>query len=138
MRFLSIYAVLLLTSCSANDQGELEVKANTCDIDYTRYQATVTGYCQESEAILPLEIPTIEKSIALRSITSIPEVFWYSTKMKYSLIKQTEQAPLVFVIAGTGASYNSEKMISLQKLCFNKAIMLFRFLRQHILTLLLI
>lgn len=120
MRFLSICAVLLLTACSANDQGELEVKANTCDIDYTRYQATVTGYCQEAQAILPLEIPTIEKSIALRPITSIPEVFWYSTKMKYSLIKQAEQAPLVFVIAGTGASYNSEKMISLQKTLFQQ------------------
>lgn len=124
VRFASILLVLFLSACSSNNQYETEtttkteVKANTCDIQYTRYQATVTGYCQEIAASLPKNIPTIEKKIELRSITSIPEVFWYSSKMKYSLVKQDKKAPLVFVIAGTGASYSSSKMISLQKTLF--------------------
>jgi hypothetical protein len=120
VRFISIYIVLFLTACVSNNLPLLEVKKNTCDIEYTRYQATVTGYCQEAEAELPQKIPTIEKEIELRSIASIPEVFWYSNKMKYSLIKQKDKAPLAFVIAGTGASYNSSKMISLQKTLFQQ------------------
>jgi hypothetical protein len=109
-----------MVGCSSSSQPEPEVIAETCDIEYTKYQATVTGYCQEAAATLPEEIPTIEKEIELRSIASIPEVFWYSTKMKYSLIKQKRKAPLVFVIAGTGASYQSEKMISLQKTLYQQ------------------
>ena len=112
MRLISIFIMLFLTACSTKNQPEFKVEAYTCDIEYTRYQATVTGYCQEAAAILPKSIPTIEKEIELRAIASIPEVFWYSTKMKYSLIKQEDKAPLAFVIAGTGASYQSSKMIS--------------------------
>lgn len=120
MRLIIVFIVLFLIACSSSNQPLLEVKANVCDIDYTPYQATVTGYCQEAAAILPKRIPTVEKEIELRLIASIPEVFWYSNKMKYSLIKQAEKAPLVFVIAGTGASYNSSKMISLQKTLFQQ------------------
>jgi hypothetical protein len=120
VRFISILIVLFLSACSSIIQPQPEVKKSTCDIQYTRYQATVTGYCQEVAAKLPENIPTIEKEIELRSIASIPEVFWYSTKMKYSLIKQEKAAPLVFVIAGTGASYKSSKMISLQKTLFQQ------------------
>ncbi len=120
MRLISIFIMLFLTACSTKNQPEFKVEAYTCDIEYTRYQATVTGYCQEAAAILPKSIPTIEKEIELRAIASIPEVFWYSTKMKYSLIKQEDKAPLAFVIAGTGASYQSSKMISLQKTLFQQ------------------
>jgi hypothetical protein len=120
VRLLIVFIVLFLTACSSNNQPPPEIKANVCDIDYTPYQATVTGYCQEVAAILPNSIPAIEKEIELRSIKSIPEVFWYSNKMKYSLVKQQEKAPLAFVIAGTGASYQSDKMISLQKTLFQQ------------------
>jgi hypothetical protein len=120
VRFASILLVLFLSACSSNNHPESKVKVNTCDIQYSRYQATVTGYCQEVAASLPKNIPTIEKKIELRPITSIPEVFWYSSKMKYSLVKQKKKAPLVFVIAGTGASYSSSKMISLQKTLFQQ------------------
>jgi len=112
--------VMLLTACSSNNPSEITTKPYTCDLEYTRYQATVTGYCQVAAAVLPEEIPVIEKSIELRDVTSIPDVFWYSNKMKYSLVKQEEKAPLVFVIAGTGASYQSAKMISLQKTLFQQ------------------
>jgi len=120
LRSISIFIVLLLTACSSGKQEKPEVKVNECDLEYTRYQATVTGYCQEPAAILPLEIPIIEKQIELRDVASIPEIFWYSSKMKYSLVKQDGKAPLAFVIAGTGASYKSDKMISLQKTLFQQ------------------
>jgi hypothetical protein len=89
--------------------------AKTCDLSYSRYQATVTGYCQEVAAVLPKSVPTINKKITLRPLSEIPDVFWFNKQMNYSLVKQNGKAPLIFVIAGTGASYNSPKMISLQK-----------------------
>jgi len=72
--------MLFLTACSTKNLPEFRVKANTCDIAYTRYQATVTGYCQEAAATLPKSIPTIEKEIELRAIASIPEVFCIALK----------------------------------------------------------
>jgi hypothetical protein len=120
VRITSFFIILFLTACSSNVQIFIEERPKTCDLEYTRYQATVTGYCQEAAAILPKKIPTIEKEIELRDVESIPELFWYSRKMKYSLVKQGGEAPLVFVIAGTGASYHSAKMISLQKTLFQQ------------------
>ncbi len=38
--------------------------------------------------------------------------------MRYSLVSQEKPAPLIFVIAGTGAGYNSEKMQVLQRAFF--------------------
>jgi hypothetical protein len=40
--------------------------------------------------------------------------------MKYSLIKQEASALLIFIIACTGASYDSVKMLSLQKSFFQQ------------------
>jgi hypothetical protein len=45
----------------------------------------------------------------------IPDVFWYDSKMFYSLSWQEEKAPLVFVVAGTGARYDSDKNQILKK-----------------------
>jgi hypothetical protein len=120
VRFISIFAVLFFSACSSNNQVIHVEPQKTCDLEYTRFQATVTGYCQEAAAALPKQIPTIEKEIELRAVKDIPEVFWYSRKMKYSLVKQTGKAPLAFAIAGTGASYNSSKMISIQKTLYQQ------------------
>ena len=87
MRFISIFVVLFLTACSSIDQATHKENPETCSLDYTPYQATVTGYCKEAAAALPKEIPTFEKEIELRAIKDIPEVFWYSSKMKYSVVK---------------------------------------------------
>ena len=45
----------------------------------------------------------------------VPDVFWYQDRLRYSLAYQKERAPLIFVIAGTGASYSTAKMQLLQK-----------------------
>ncbi|MCD6269868.1 MAG: alpha/beta hydrolase [Deltaproteobacteria bacterium] len=48
----------------------------------------------------------------------IPEVFWYNNKLRYSVAAHKEQAPLIFMIAGTGAGYDSGKMKMMQKAFF--------------------
>ncbi|MCW8928935.1 MAG: alpha/beta hydrolase [Gammaproteobacteria bacterium] len=46
----------------------------------------------------------------------IPDVFWYEKGgLKYSIAEHKTQAPLMFIIAGTGASYNSVTVKNLQK-----------------------
>jgi len=44
-----------------------------------------------------------------------PEVFWYQREFLYTLSYQKQEAPLIFVIAGTGSSFYASSMIFLQK-----------------------
>ena len=48
----------------------------------------------------------------------VPEVLWYSERLRYSLVYQKKKAPLIFAIAGTGANYRSARMQLLQKAFF--------------------
>ena len=115
MRIVACLLIVLITACSSKPQTEeVEVKA-VCDLEYSRYQATVTGYCQEPRADLLASVPVINKSITIKPLEKIPEVFWFNKKMNFSLLKQDSVAPVIFVIAGTGAGYDSAKMINLQK-----------------------
>ena len=120
MRIFSLLFILFLSACTSTKQTEQAEQPKTCDLAYSRYQATVTGYCQEAVADLLESVPTIEKEIEIRAVDEIPELFWYSRLMKYSLVKQDNKAPMAFVIAGTGASYKSAKMIALQKILYQQ------------------
>jgi len=115
-----VILILLLQSCSSIDIEPEQELAKVCDLPYTRYQATVTGYCQEPAADLITDFPLQEKLIEIRPVEEIPESFWYSEKMAYSFAQQATPAPLAFVIAGTGAGYNSAKNIVLQKILFEQ------------------
>ena len=121
MRILSILLIMMLAACSSKEDGDLvDVALSVCDFEYSRYQATVTGYCQEPAADLPESLDIINKRITIKPLNEISDVFWFNRKMKYSLIKQDAVAPLIFIIAGTGASYDSAKMVSLQKSFFQQ------------------
>jgi hypothetical protein len=119
VRILSVLLVIMLAACSSK-LDEVVVSKPVCDLSYSAYQATVTGYCQEAAADLPESLEIINKSITIKPLDEISEVFWFNKKMKYSLIKQEASAPLIFIIAGTGASYDSVKMLSLQKSLFQQ------------------
>ena len=67
------------------------------------------------QAVLPETVPEYVFKLIPHPERIIPEVFWYSDGLTCSLIAQNHRAPLVFVIAGTGARYNSPKMQILQK-----------------------
>ncbi|MFD2167480.1 hypothetical protein ACFSJY_14620 [Thalassotalea euphylliae] len=122
MRFISILLVFLLQACSSTKQTDevAEVESPTCNLAYTKYQATVTGYCQEERANLIEDLPIEEKELEMRSTEDIPEFFWYNEKLRYSLIKQENKAPMAFVIAGTGASHDTAKMVNLQQVLFEQ------------------
>jgi hypothetical protein len=81
-----------------------------------KYDATVIGTPAEFSVKLPEKIPT--RVYTIKSIDKLPELFWYDNGLQFSAALQDNKAPLVFNIAGTGAAYNSVKMIEIQKLLY--------------------
>lgn len=96
----------------------LHATATTGAYDYpfvNAYEATVIGTPSLYQAELPAEVPVKDYSLVVFEDREIPDVFWYSEGLKFSLVRQKERAPLIFVIAGTGASYQSPKVKGLQR-----------------------
>ena len=79
------------------------------------YVATVIGTPAQYGAPLPGKIKLKQLELRVFEDRKVPDVFWYQDRLRYSLAYQKERAPLIFVIAGTGASYSTAKMQLLQK-----------------------
>ena len=79
------------------------------------YEATVMEVPAVYEAKLPEKVPTKVFRIHPFPERKTPDVFWYDKGLACSLVYQKDEAPLIFIIAGTGARYNSPKMIHMQK-----------------------
>lgn len=79
------------------------------------YEATV----MEIPAVFHMERSQVIPSKAFKVYPfpgrEIPEIFWYQNGLTCSLSAQKGRAPLVIIIAGTGARYNSPKMTILQR-----------------------
>ncbi|MCA9499256.1 MAG: alpha/beta fold hydrolase, partial [Nitrospira sp.] len=82
--------------------------------DLNSYAATVTETPIALRAALPKKIPVKDFELRVFLDHKVPNVLWYDEKLRYSLAAQKGPAPLIFVIAGTGAGYSSEKMTVLQ------------------------
>ncbi|MGL6100056.1 MAG: serine/threonine protein kinase [Fusobacteriaceae bacterium] len=83
------------------------------------YLSTIVGSSNLMMEGVSKEIP-VENYVLKNYIgREIPENFWYQKGFKYSLIKQKEKAPLIFIIAGTGASYNSVRMNYFQRIFYD-------------------
>lgn len=94
------------------------VSAPAAPYDYpfvNAYVATVIGTPSIYMPDLPEEIPEEHHSLNVFPERKIPRVFWYTDGLRFSLVPQKERAPLIFVIAGTGADYNAGKSRLLQK-----------------------
>ncbi len=78
------------------------------------YAATVVGTPPEYRAELPKRINKKDFKLTVFEDRIKPELFWYDDGLRYSLASQREKSPLIFIIAGTGASYNSAKMKALE------------------------
>lgn len=87
-------------------------QASTEDYDYPiedAYKATVVGTPAELQAVLPKNIPFRKRRIKIFPERVLPEVVWYGGKLLYSQALQKKSAPLIFLIAGTGASHKGAK-----------------------------
>jgi pimeloyl-ACP methyl ester carboxylesterase len=76
-------------------------------------EATVIGTPTIYQADLPETIPLQVRELALRG-REVPDIFWYNATLGYSLAAQPGPARLVFILPGTGASFDSNKSLILQ------------------------
>jgi len=96
-------------------------QAQVKDYDYpftNPLAATVIGTPNAYKADLPKNIPVEMWELEVFPDREIPDLLWYDKKLRYSFVPQDSPAPLIFIIAGTGAGYNSQKMQVLQRTFF--------------------
>ncbi|MEH6822441.1 MAG: alpha/beta hydrolase [Motiliproteus sp.] len=74
------------------------------------YVATVVGTPADWHVRFDQPAPAKHYGLPPVDGKTIPEVFWYQDRMHYALAAQQGEAPLIFVIAGTGAGFDSSKM----------------------------
>ncbi len=77
------------------------------------YAATVVGTPSIDRADLPAEVPLEEHELTVFKDRQIPDIFWYAKGLRFGFLPQPHQAPLAFVIGGTGADYDSSKNLVL-------------------------
>ena len=82
------------------------------------YQATVLGLPERAEVHLPATVPTREFALRIFPHRKVPPVFWYEHGLVCSLAYQEHRAPLVFVVAGAGARFDSPNVVKLQKVLY--------------------
>lgn len=70
------------------------------------YVATIIATPTEFGPELPEKIDDELLSFKVFPERAIPDVFWYQPEFQYSLTYQKGEAPLIFVIAGTGNGFN--------------------------------
>ena len=104
--------------------------AMAADIDVASYgyplanpfEATIAGTPPELRAQVPDDdhIDQADYDLKLRPEREfqLPENFWPVTKLRYRLARQEGRAPLIFIIAGTGANYASSKTEELKRLFY--------------------
>lgn len=106
----------LITVLMLMISGPYALAESTFDYPFTNpYEATVIEAPSPYRAVLPQEVPTRIIHLKVFPERKIPKMFWYEDGLPCSLVYQRGKAPLIFIIAGTGARYDSPKMLNLQR-----------------------
>ena len=77
------------------------------------WTATVLGTTAEFRVQLPADARVVRRELKVFEAREVPEGFWHTDRLRYSTLLQDHEAPLVFVIAGTGADDQSRHMLML-------------------------
>ena len=80
-----------------------------------RFTATVVGTPEGYEADLPKKNPLKKRRIDIFPERSLPDLIWYGHNLIYSVALQDDPAPLIFLIAGTGAAHNGGKNVNMAR-----------------------
>lgn len=106
-RILGSCLCVMLLSCSL---------AGAYDYPFTDpYAATVVGTPSEYAEALPADLPVKFDTLKMFPDREVPGILWNLDELRYSYVRQKGPAPLIFLIAGTGAGFNSPKMQLMQK-----------------------
>lgn len=86
------------------------------------FEATIAGTPRPFMPPLPADKQIDEKDYSLKLLPerahALPANFWPVKHFKYRLARQKQAAPLIFIIAGTGARYDATSMEFLKKLFY--------------------
>ena len=97
--------------------SQLPAQAIAAGYDYPfadPYVATILGTPDDQKAPFARDIPVKLLDMTVFPERKVPDLFWYNDELRSAVAKQKGKAPLIFVIAGTGAGFNSDKMLTLQ------------------------
>lgn len=82
------------------------------------YSATILGSSTMMTPNIKENIPTKTYKISLKNPEEIPDIFWYAKKFEFSLTKQKNKAPLIFILAGTGSDYKSTRVKFMERIFY--------------------
>ncbi len=80
------------------------------------YKATIIGSSTMMTKGVSEKVPSKTYSIKPDGFKNNHKSLWYQDSFKFSLSKQKGKAPLIFVIAGTGTTYESWKMKAFERI----------------------
>lgn len=82
-----------------------------------KYSATIIGSSTLMIEGVSEEVPTKVYEIKIKE--KVPEIFWYAENFKFTLTPQKEEAPLIFLLAGTGSDYSSIRMKNFERILYD-------------------
>jgi len=80
------------------------------------YKATILGSSTMLMEGVSEEVPSRTYTLKNISDHEIPKTLWYHDGLRFSLSRQKGEAPLIFVIAGTGSSFETWKMKAFERI----------------------
>lgn len=80
------------------------------------YKATILGSSTMLVEGVSEKVPSKDYTIKVPPFTKPHKTLWYQDGFNFSLSKQKEKAPLIFVVAGTGSSYETWKMKAFERI----------------------
>ncbi|WDN88062.1 hypothetical protein BuS5_01030 [Desulfosarcina sp. BuS5] len=82
-------------------------------------EASILSTPKKDRAVLPEKIRVKQyQTLDIFPYRDVPVVFWYNEKLRYAVAYHKKKAPVIFMIAGTGAGYDSAKMKMMQRAFF--------------------
>ena len=106
-----VISFMLTTACWASN-GTYDYPLDN------KLAATILGTPKEFKAAVPEKIKMEQKRLTVFPDRVVPELYFYQKGLQYFIVKQKGPAPLIFMIAGTGASHNSAKNQAMAKAFF--------------------
>lgn len=102
------FIILQITTFSSEYQFPLK----------NQYISTIVGTLKVAVEETKEEVPTKEYTLELKPTEKILKNMWFEKGFKFSASTQKTKAPLIFILSGTGASYNSEKTEKLKRIFY--------------------